>query len=192
LYAPHGFEQILPQGLNEALFFKHLDLKSILFTIFCLSLGLGIFIFKQQVIFITPLIMTSFLYPHALIVWAASGGDINRHAYQFRVQYRLVLILLSIVILGFIVEWIVKEYFSILEKRKRAILFSGIGLSVFSISADFLFNTGDTFSLGYAQIFLLLIGSFLIFGSTYLHLAPDKLKIGLGGELYESDNTKGV
>ena len=61
------------------------------------------------------------------------------------------------------------------------ILILGIGFAVFALIADFLFETGDTFSLGYAQIFLLGMGVLLITGSGYLHFSPEKLKYLLLG-----------
>ena len=180
-YSPRGFEQIFPQGLGEIIFIKLLDRKSFIFSLVIFLVGFGIYILKKKEHFVTPLILAVLLYPHALIVWTASGGDVNRHAFQFRVQFRLTIILLFIFILGYFVERIVSKYFSFFERGKKLILILGIGFAVFALIADFLFETRDTFSLGYSQIFLLSMGGLLIVGSGYLHFAPEKLRYLLIG-----------
>lgn len=180
-YSPRGFENIFPESLSAIIFFRYLDPKSIAFTLFCVLLGLGLYIFEKKDQFVVPLLMGLMLYPHALIIWTASGGDVNRHAYQFRIQFRLTVILLFIYIVGYLVERIIRRYYSYFEKGKKFILFFGIGFAVFSLLSDFIFETGDTFSLGYAQIFLLGMGALLIIGSGYLHFSPEKLKFLLIG-----------
>lgn len=181
-YSPEGFENIFPPGLNQILFFEYLNLRTFLVILILLLLGLGVFVHEKKQRFVTPLVMSLLIYPHALIVWTASGGDVDRHSYQLRVQFRLTIILLSIFILGYLIEWVVKNYYWSLERGKKIVMLSGIGLTAFSLSSDFLIETGDTFSLGYAQIFLLVVGFLLLVTSSYLHFAPEKLRSALLGD----------
>jgi len=55
-------------------------------------------------------------------------------------------------------------------KISYGLLGAGDGFAVFALLADFLFETRDTFSLGYSQIFLLSMGGLLIVGSGNLTL----------------------
>lgn len=135
-YMPDGFEPIFPAGLNNLVFFKYWTLYSKIYTAFLLLAGVVVYIYKRKEMLIVPLSMSLLLYPHALIVWTASGGDVNRHSYQFRVQFRLALWLILIFLLGFLIEEIVKRFYSDLESGKRLILGLGGLLVIFSYYYD--------------------------------------------------------
>lgn len=182
-YSPKGFESVLPVPLNEILFFKFWNPKLVIVTVLLFFSSVGIVLYRKRLSLLTPLVMGLFLYPHALAVWTASGGDVNRHAYQLRVQYRLTIILLSIYIIEYLLVIIFSNYFDNIIRAKPVIAITGILSIIISLIADFILYTGDTFYLGFAQISLLGFGGLLIITSIFLHFSPEKLRIAIVGTI---------
>lgn len=187
-YSPKGFDPVLPEALNEILFFPFWNAQLISATALLLVAATAIYIRRREQSLITPLLMILFLYPHALAVWTASGGDINRHSYQFRVHYRLALFLLAIYIFEYLLVEVFSKHFAAIVKAKKVFLYSGMLLSLLSLTADFIFETGDTYYLGFAQLALLVFGGLLVVLGFVLQRDPEKLRTSVVGKLGPSND----
>lgn len=175
IYSPRDFKPILPDSINNLVFYQYFNFKysSLLVISFLISIYL---LFKKKIhSLLIPIFLTTFIYPHALAVWTSSGGDVNRHSYQLRVQLRITVIIFIALLIGNLISYLIKNYFEQIKNKRNMFLYTGVFLVFFSLIADFVLNTGDTFSLGYAQIGLILIGLVSIYFYFGLKYVPDNV-----------------
>ena len=95
-YAPAGFAPVIGGALAEILYAKKWALLCIWAGAVAFGSALGLRLWGYNVLFIIPLALILFAYPHGVLVWHADPNEIDRHAFRAGVHFRLGLWLLAI------------------------------------------------------------------------------------------------
>jgi hypothetical protein len=93
-YAPAGFSPILHGAVAEIVYVKNWSLLCIWAGAIAFGLALGLTIWKHNMAAVVPLALIVLAYPHGTLVWHADPNEIDRHALQAAVHFRLGLWLL--------------------------------------------------------------------------------------------------
>jgi hypothetical protein len=103
-YAPAGFSPILRGSVAEIVYVKNWSLLCIWAGAIAFGLALGLAIWKRNIASVVPLALIVLAYPHATLVWHADPNEIDRHALQAGVHFRLGLWLLVLFISDLVID----------------------------------------------------------------------------------------
>ncbi len=95
-YAPAGFAPVIGGALAEIVYAKKWALLCIWAGAVAFGSALGLRLWRYNVLFIIPLALILFAYPHGVLVWHADPNEIDRHAFRAGVHFRLGLWLLVV------------------------------------------------------------------------------------------------
>jgi len=166
-YGPQGFAPILPEEVENFFFFRSFSTAIAIASTFLIALGIVIAIGLSDPKWITPIILALLIYPHGFLIWHASGGDVIRHAYQFRVHYRLtfwffILFSMNTVLIPQAFRIIYQRWLWILYQQKVFLALTGTLLILISFLVDFIAPGKTEFSIGYTQGAGIVIGFLLL------------------------------
>ena len=102
-YAPAGFSPILRGAVAEIVYVKKWSLLCIWAAAIALGLALGVGIWTHNIAAVVPLALIVLAYPHGALVWHADPNEIERHALEAAVHFRLGLWLLVLFVSDLII-----------------------------------------------------------------------------------------
>ncbi len=168
-FKPKGFEPILQSPLDGLLFFDYWNGRVLALSAIVFAVGIGLALWTRSPKWNVPLMMALFLYPHAFLIWHASGLDTARHAYLLRLHFNLTVLILGLYNLAGLYEILTPQWQRAFTRHRRQIekyhaLMMAIGLlmAALSLGIDFLMPGAGEFSIGYAQIAGFLCGAGLL------------------------------
>jgi hypothetical protein len=93
-YAPAGFSPILRGAVAEIVYVKKWSLLCVWAGAIVFGWALGLTIWKHNITALVPLALIVLAYPHGALIWHADPNEIDRHALEVAVHFRLGLWLL--------------------------------------------------------------------------------------------------
>jgi hypothetical protein len=118
-YAPAGFPPILSGAVSEIVYPKKWSLLCIWAAAIAFGLALGLRIWKHNIAAVVPLALIVLAFPHGALVWHADPNEIDRHALEVAVHFRLGLWLLVLFAADLIIGQIRNARSSLAPARKR-------------------------------------------------------------------------
>jgi hypothetical protein len=118
-YAPAGFSPILRGAVAEIVYVKQWSLLCIWAAAIALGLALGLRIWKHNTAAVMPLALIVLAYPHGALIWHADPNEIDRHALEVAVHFRLGLWLLVLFATDLIIAQLRNARSSLAPARKR-------------------------------------------------------------------------